>query len=220
MSPQFVWHMEDVLDLYALPYDPECPQICMDELSYQLLGEVNEPLPATPSNAAGAPGQPRREDYEYTREGTANLFVAVEPLAGRRVVQVTERRTTADFARFMKDLLDGPYAGVERLRLVTDNLNTHSPAAFYETFDPQTAWRLTRKIDWHYTPKHGSWLNMAEIELGILKRQCLKRRLPDRATVAAEVAAWEEDRNRQRATITWTFRTADARTKLARLYEL
>jgi transposase len=211
--------MEDVLDVYARPYDPRRPQVCLDELSCQLLGEVAEPLPPVPRPAPGQPGRPRRRDYEYTREGTANLFVAVEPQAGRRVVRVTERRTAQDFARFLRDLLDGPYAAAEQVVLVTDNLNTHSPAALYATFDPATAWRLTRRIEWHYTPKHGSWLNMAEIEIGILKRQCLRRRLPDPATMATEVAAWELERNWQRATITWTFTTKDARTKLARLYE-
>jgi hypothetical protein len=205
--------MEDVLDLYAEPYDPQRPQVCMDELSYQMLGDVNEPLPA-------APGRARRRDYEYTREGTCNLFVAVEPRGGYRHVRVTAQRTALDFARFMKDLLDGPYADVAQVRLVTDNLNTHTPASFYQAFDAATARRLTAKIEWHYTPKHGSWLNMAELENGILKRQCLKRRLPDQATVAAEVAAWEAVRNEQRATINWTFTTRDARIKLARLYDL
>jgi hypothetical protein len=205
--------MEDVLDLYAEPADPARPLLCMDELSYQLLGDVNEPLSA-------APGRPRRRDYEYTREGTCNLFVAVEPQGGRHHVSVTARRTAEDFARFIKDLLDGPYAHVAVIRLVTDNLNTHHPGSFYATFDPATARALTQKIEWHYTPKHGSWLNMAEIENGILKRQCLKRRLPDQASVATEVAAWAAARNDQRATITWTFTTQAARTKLARLYEL
>lgn len=213
MTPEFVYHMEDVLDLYAEPADPERPLVCMDELSYQLLGEVNEPLPAVPGHA-------RRQDYEYTREGTCNVFVAVEPHAGQRHVSVTQRRTAQDFAWFMKELIDGPYAATKAIRLVTDNLNTHGPASFYATFDPATARRLTQRIEWHYTPKHGSWLNMAEIEIGILKRQCLKRRLPDLATVAAEAAAWEAARNAHRATITWTFTTHDARTKLARLYEL
>jgi hypothetical protein len=205
--------MEDVLDLYAEPVDPQRPLVCMDELSYQLLGEVNQPLPA-------APGRARRRDYEYTREGTCNLFVAVEPHGGWRHVSVTERRTAQDFAWFMKDLIEVRYADAEVVRLVTDNLNTHTPAAFYATFDAATARALTRRIEWHYTPKHGSWLNMAEIENGILKRQCLKRRLPDQGTVAAQVAAWEAARNDQRATITWSFTVADARTKLARLYEL
>ena len=205
--------MEDVLDLYAEPADPQRPLVCLDELSYQLLGEVSEPLPA-------APGRARRRDYEYTREGTCNLFVAVEPQGGARHVRVTERRTAQDFAWFMKHLLEVQYAHAEVVRLVTDNLNTHTPAAFYATFDAATARALTQKLEWHYTPKHGSWLNMAEIENSILKRQCLKRRLPDQATVAAEVAAWEAARNAQRATITWSFTTQAARTKLARLYEL
>lgn len=205
--------MEDVLDLYAEPADPQRPLVCLDELSYQLLGEVNEPLRA-------AEGRARRRDYEYTREGTCNLFVAVEPHGGARHVSVTERRTAQDFAWFLKDLLEVHYAEAELVRLVTDNLNTHTPAAFYATFDAATARTLTQKLEWHYTPKHGSWLNMAEIENSILKRQCLKRRLPDLSTVTAEVAAWEAARNDQRATINWSFTTADARTKLARLYDL
>jgi len=203
--------MEDVLDEYAAPEDPERPLVCMDELHYQLLGEKQAPLPA-------APGRPKLVDYEYLREGTCNLFVAVEPQAGRRVVSVTAQRTTLDFAHFMKDLLDGPYAAVAQIRLVTDNLNTHTPAAFYAAFDPATARRLTEKIEWHYTPKHGSWLNMAELELGILKRQCLKRRLPDLATVAREIAACVAARNEAQARINWRFTTEDAREKLGRLY--
>ena len=204
--------MEDVLDLYAEEYDPRRPVICVDELSYQLLSEVREPLPA-------APGKARRRDYEYHREGTCNLFVAIEPLAGKRQVSVTERRTSADFACFVRDLVDA-YPQAEVLRLVCDNLNTHSPAAFYATFDAATARRLTQRIEWHPTPKHASWLNMAEIEIGVVKRQCLKRRLADQATVAEQVAVWQTARNEQRAVITWSFTTGDARTKLARFYDL
>lgn len=213
MNGAFLWRMEDVLDLYAEAPDPRRPVVCLDELSYQLLSDVRQALPA-------APGRVRRQDYEYGREGTCNLFIAVEPLAGRRTVRVTERRTSVDFACFVRDLVEHEYPAAEVIRLVCDNLNTHSPAALYEAFDPVTARRLTQRIEWHYTPKHASWLNMAEIEIGVVKRQCLKRRLPDQATVAAEVEAWQALRNAQRAVITWSFTTHDARTKLARFYEL
>lgn len=213
MTPQFLWHMEDVLDLYEERHDAERPVVCVDELSYQLLSEVREPL-------AAQPGRARREDYEYHREGTCNLFIAVEPLAGRRHVAVTQRRTNQDFGRFLRELADVWYPEVAVIRLVCDNLNTHSPGALYETFPAAEARRLTRRFEWHYTPKHASWLNMAEIEIGVLKRQCLKRRLGSAETVREEVAVWQDQRNAQRATITWSFTTADARTKLGRFYEL
>jgi hypothetical protein len=205
--------MEDVLDLYAEPYDAQRPQVCVDEVSYQLLEDVHEPLPTAPS-------QPRKQDYEYVRRGTCNLFVMVEPQAGRRHVAVTDQRTAQDFAHFLRDLVEVHYPDATVIRLVTDNLNTHSPAALYETFDAATAQRLTRKIEWHYTPKHASWLNMAEIEIGVLKRQCLGRRIAAQDELAREVSAWQAQRNLQRATITWTFTTQAARTKLARHYEL
>lgn len=213
MTPQYLWHLEDVLDLYAEGDDPERPVVCVDELSDQRLSEVREPLPATPE-------QPRRRDYEYQREGTCNLFIAVEPRAGRREVVVTARRTSQDFGRFLQVLADEHYPDVAQIRIVCDNLNTHSPAALYETFPAAEARRLTQRFEWHDTPKHASWLNMAEIEIGVLKRQCLHRRLGSTATVVAEVQAWQAQRNAQQATITWNFTTADARTKLARFYEL
>ena len=213
MTPRFLWHMEDVLELYCEPYDPERPVVCVDELSYQLLSQAREPL-------AAQPGRARREDYEYHREGTCNLFIAVEPQAGRRLVEVTARRTNQDFGRFLQELADVHYPEVAMIRLVCDNLNTHSPGALYETFPAAEARRLTRRFEWHYTPTHASWLNMAEIEIGVLKRQCLKRRLASAEEVSGEVAVWQNQRNAQQATITWSFTAADARTKLGRFYEL
>lgn len=203
--------MEDVLDVYTRPYDPLRPQICLDEASRQLLGEVTAPLPA-------APGQPARQDYEYVRGGVCNCFLACEPLAGRRHVTVSDRRTRLDFAHCLKDLVDVRYPEAEVLVVVLDNLNTHTPAALYEAFPPIEAKRLADKLELHYTPKHGSWLNMAEIELGILAGQCLDRRLPDKQTLAREVAAWEADRNQDGRAIRWRFTTADARIKLRHLY--
>ncbi len=203
--------MEDVLDVYERPYDPRRPQVCMDELHVQLMGETRTPLPV-------APGRPARVDYEYVRNGTANLFLWVEPLAGQRHVQVTAQRTKQDWARFIRELVDVHYPAVEQVVLVVDNLNTHVAAALYEAFPAAEARRLWQKLEVHYTPKHGSWLNMAEIELGILTRQCLRRRLPDIATLAREATAWERDRNARASTITWRFTTPDARIKLHRLY--
>jgi hypothetical protein len=205
--------MEDILDLYAEPYDAKRPQVCLDEVSYQRLTDVREPLPAKR-------GRPRRQDYEYAREGTANLFVALEPRAGKRVVQVTERRTAVDFAHFIKHLVDDCYPEAEVIRLVLDNLNTHSPASLYEAFPAAEARRLTRKLELHPTPKHASWLNMAEIEIGVLKRQCLKRRIGHPDTLRAEVAACVASRNAQRAKVVWSFTTSKAREKLARFYDL
>ena len=203
--------MEDVLDLYAEPPDPKRPRVCFDEVPYQLVGETRAPLPA-------APGQPARYDYEYQRNGTANLFVAVQPEAGWRHVDVTDRRTKPDFAHQMRALVDEHFPDADVVRIVLDNLNTHTPAALYETFPPEEARRIVSKLEFHYTPTHGSWLNMAEIENGVLSRQCLERRLPDAATLRHEVAAWQARRNAARATIAWRFTTPDARTKLARLY--
>jgi hypothetical protein len=203
--------MEDVLDVYTRPYDPRRPQICLDETSRQLLGDVTPPLPV-------APGQPAREDYEYVREGVCNLFLACEPLRGQRHVTVSDRRTRLDFAHVIKDLVDVRYPDAERIVLVLDNLNTHTPASLYEAFPPQEAKRLADKLEIHYTPKHGSWLNMAEIELGILAAQCLDRRLADRPTLEHEVAAWQDTRNAAVKTIHWRFTTADARIKLKHLY--
>jgi hypothetical protein len=203
--------MEDVIEVYHRPYDETRPVVAVDEGGKQLIGEVRPPLPVRPGDAA-------KEDSEYERNGVANLFVAVEPLAGRRLVEVTYRRTAVDFARFLQRLSDEVYADAERVVLVCDNLNTHTPASLYEAFAPAEARRLAERIEWHHTPKHGSWLNVAECELSVLARQCLDRRIPDRATLEREVAAWQERRNAQVVKIDWQFTTADARVKLKRLY--
>ena len=203
--------MEDVLDLYSEPYDPKRPVVCFDERPYQLVEDKRAPLPMKPDC-------PQRVDYEYRRRGTCNLFLVFQPLTGQRWVKVTERRTSEDFARQMKWLVDELFPEAEVIRVVLDNLNTHTPAALYQTFPAEEARRLTRKLEFHYTPKHGSWLNMAEIEFSALTRQCLNRRLPDMERVRREVAAWEQDRNAVRATVEWRFTTTDARLKLHRLY--
>ncbi len=203
--------MEDVLDTYCLPYDPRFPQVCMDEATKELHQDVRPPQPLVP-------GQPARVDYEYERAGVANLFLFCEPLTGQRWVSVTDRRTRADWAAQIKLLVDERFPQAERIRLVCDNLNTHTPASLYEVFPPAEAKRLADKLEFHYTPKHGSWLNIAEIELSVLSRQCLRRRLPDRATLATEVAAWQQRRNAAGGTVDWRFTTADARIKLKRLY--
>jgi DDE superfamily endonuclease len=204
--------MEDVLEVYTRPYDERFPQVCLDEKSKQLVGEVREPL-------ALSPGRPARQDYEYEREGTANLFIVSEPLAGWRHVSVTERRTKIDWARCVKELVDVHYPEAEKIVLVMDNLNTHTPAALYEAFAPEEARRIYEKLEIHYTPNHGSWLNMAEIELSVLSRQCLgRRRIPDRESLAAEAGAWEAERNAAASSIDWRFTAADARIKLKRLY--
>ncbi len=203
--------MEDVLDVYTRPYDPRRPQVCLDETSRQLLGEVTLPQPA-------APGTPAREDYEYVRQGVCNLFLVTEPLRGWRHVRVSAQRTRVDWAWTIKDLVDVCYPEAEVIVLVMDNLNTHTPASLYETFPPAEAQRLADRLEIHYTPKHGSWLNMAEIELGIMANQCLDRRLPDQDTLADEVRAWEERRNATGHRIDWRFTTADARIKLKHLY--
>jgi hypothetical protein len=202
--------MEDVLDVYERPYDARFPVVCMDETSLQLLGDTRPPLPA-------APGRGRREDYEYVRGGVGNVFLAVEPLRGWRTAAVTERRTRRDWAHFMRDVA-AHYPDAERIVVVLDNLNTHGPASFYEAFPPTEAHALARRFAFHHTPPHGSWLNIAEIELSVLDRQCLDRRLPERAALAAEVAAWTTTRNAASVTIDWHFTTADARIKLKRLY--
>lgn len=212
-NDEFVYHMEDVLDVYTRPYDACFPQICLDEGSKHLLAETREPLPMKP-------GEPKREDAEYKREGTCSLFLACEPLSGKRVVQVRERRTKADWAEFVRELIEVHYPQAEKIMLVLDNLNTHTPASFYEVFAPAEAWRLSQKLEVHYTPKHGSWLNMAEIELSVLARQCLHRRLATLEEVAQEVQAWQQERNQAQATINWRFTAADARIKLKRLYPL
>jgi len=203
--------MEDILDVYQRPYDPQRPQVCLDEASKQLLGEVREPLPMQP-------GQPERRDHEYERHGTANMFVLSEPLRGWRHVKVTDQRCRVDFAHVIKELVDVYFPDAELIVLALDNLNTHSPASLYEAFEPAEAKRLADKLEIHYTPKHGSWLNMAEIELSVLARQCLAERIPDKATLIDQVAAWEEQRNRHSVRIDWRFTTADARIKLKRLY--
>jgi hypothetical protein len=203
--------MEDVLEVYHLPYNPDYPVICMDESSKQLIGEVHEPIPCKP-------GQPKRMDDEYVRNGVAEIFMEVEPLAGRRHVAVTERRTRKDWARQIKQMLDERYPDAIKVRLVMDNLNTHNIASLYETFEPHEARRLAERLDIHHTPKHGSWLNMAEIELSVLKGQCLNCRMADMPTMQAEVAAWEKNRNNSSKRIDWQFSTADARIKLKKLY--
>jgi DDE superfamily endonuclease len=203
--------MEDVLEVYHRPYDAQRPVVCMDECSKQLIGEVRAPLPPKPGHVA-------KEDSEYERLGTANVFMAVEPLAGQRTTQVTERRTRVDWAGFVQMLLLTVYPLAEKVVLVMDNLNTHGVASLYEAFAPDVALALAARLEIHYTPKHGSWLNMAETELSILARQCLDRRIDDRDRMAREVAVWEAARNTAEARINWQFKTADARIKLKRLY--
>lgn len=203
--------MEDVLDVYTLPYDPAYPQVCMDELSKQLVGETRVPLPPTPGHVA-------HSDYEYVRLGVANLFILFDPLRGWRHLTVTERRTKQDWAYAIRDLVDVQYPHAVKIRLVLDNLNTHVGGSLYDTFPPAEARRILDRLELHYTPKHGSWLNMAESELSILARQCLDRRIADPVTLAREVAAWERRRNTAHATMDWRFTTADARIKLTHLY--
>jgi hypothetical protein len=203
--------MEDVLEVYKRPYDPKRPQVCMDETSKQLLSDTQEPLPAKPE-------YPERYDYEYKREGVANLFMFFEPLMGKRRVKVTEQRTRKDWAEAMKELSDIHYPDAEVIVIVLDNLNTHSPASFYETFEPEEACRLANRFEFHHTPKHGSWLNMAEIELSVLSRQCLDRRIPNQDMLASEVKTWQDERNDEIVKVQWRFTTADARIKLKHLY--
>jgi len=205
--------MEDVLDLYAEPYDPKRPIICFDETPYQLIREVRSPLPTQA-------GQPQRYDYEYHREGTCNLFVYLCPKAGWRHVKVTARRTKEDFAYCMHELVDIHFPDAEVIRIVLDNLNTHTPAALYEVFEPAEARRILRKLEFHYTPNHASWLNMVEIEIGVLDGQCLDRRIPDVETVEREAQAWQTSRNENQVKIDWRFTTEAARKKLGRLYPL
>lgn len=202
--------MEKVLDVYRRPYDPKFPVICMDESPRQLIDEVKTPIPA-------APGRPARHDYEYKRHGVCNVFMANEPLAGKRMVKITERKTKQDWACFIAEI-EGRHNDAEKITLVMDNLNTHNPGSLYEAFPPDQAKKLWDRFEFVYTPKHGSWLNMAEIELNVLIRQCLNRRIPEMATVTTEVEAWQNHRNTQNATINWQFTTKDARIKLKRLY--
>ena len=203
--------MEDVLEVYTRPYDPRRPQVCLDETSRQLLAETRPPLPPRP-------GRPARHDPEYAREGVVNFFLVCEPLRGWRQVRVSAQRTRIDWAHCVRELVDVHYPEAEAIVLVMDQLNTHSPASLYEAFPPSEAKRLAAKLEIHYTPKHGSWLDMAEIELSILQRQCLDRRLADRPTLEREVAAWVARRNAAGQRIDWRFTTADARIKLKHLY--
>lgn len=203
--------MEDVLEVYTRPYDPRRPQVCLDETSRQLVGETRDPLPP-------APGRPARYDPEYVRNGVVNRFMLTEPLRGWRHVRLSQQRTRLDWASCIQELVDVHYPDAEQIVLVMDQLNTHSPASLYAAFAPAEAKRLADKLEIHHTPKHGSWLNMAEIELSIVQRQCLDRRLGDRETVEREVDAWVNDRNASVATIDWRFTTDDARIKLKRLY--
>ena len=203
--------MEDILEVYQRPYDPHRPLVCLDETSKQLIAETRVPI-------AAKPGQPGRHDYEYRRNGTANLFMMFAPLEGWRHVKVTDRHTAVDYAQVLKELSDTHFPGSAKIVLVQDNLNTHKPASLYEAFPPAEARRLVERFEWHYTPKHGSWLDMAESELGVLSSQCLDRRIPDQQVLKEEVNAWEADRNRTHAKADWQFTTADARVKLKRLY--
>ena len=210
-NAEFVCAMEDVLEVYTRPYDPQRPQVCIDETSKQLVAETRAPLPASP-------GQPERVDYEYERQGTANLFMVFEPLAGQRRVKVTERRTAVDFAHLLQEVVAVQYPQADKIVLVMDNLNTHKLASLYEAFAPAEARRLMERLEIHYTPKHGSWLNMAETELSVLATQCLDRRIPNSTTLTQEVAAWERQRNAAQCRVNWRFTTPDARIKLKRLY--
>jgi len=203
--------MEDILEVYQRPYDPQRPLVCLDETSKQLTAEARVPI-------AAKPGRPRRHDYEYRRNGTANLFMMFAPLEGWRHVKVTDRHTAVDYAQVLKELSDTHFPGSAKIVLVQDNLNTHKPASLYEAFPPAEARRLVERFEWHYTPKHGSWLDMAESELSVLSSQCLDRRISDQRVLKDEVEAWEADRNRKHAKANWQFTTADARVKLKRLY--
>lgn len=210
-NAHFVYHMEDVLDVYKRPEDPRYPLVCFDESPEQLVSETRQSLPAVP-------GQPERYDYEYRREGVANTFMFFAPLQNWRTVKITDRRTKADWAECMRELADVHFPTAERITVVQDQLNTHDPACLYESFSPAEAKRILDRLEFHFTPKHGSWLNMAEIELSVLNRQCLNRRIPDKATLAQETAAWATNRNSKGATVNWRFTTTDARIKLKRLY--
>jgi DDE superfamily endonuclease len=207
----FVYHMEDVLQTYHRPYDPRFPVVCMDEASKQLIAEIAVPLPTTSGHA-------KRVDYEYARKGVCNQFVLCAPLRGWRHVKVTQRRTKRDWAWCIRELLEVYYPEAVTLRLVLDNLNTHTGAALYDTFAPDKARRLLERLEFHYTPKHASWLNMAEIEIGVLSRQCLNRRIDNAQTMAEEIAAWETKRNADGVKLHWTFTISVARAKLRKLY--
>ena len=211
MSADFVAHMEDVLELYAEPYDPQRPVVCFDETSTQLLADVRPSIPP-------APGRPKREDYEYLRNGTRNLFLTCEPRRGWRHVEITRRRTMQDFAHQMRWLVDEAYPDVPVIRVVLDNLNTHRMASLYENFPAPEARRIARRLEFHHTPKHGSWLNMAEIEFSVLARACLKGRNPHEEALQRNISVYEAERNAAAATINWRFTAKDARAKLRRLY--
>jgi DDE superfamily endonuclease len=208
---RFVAAMEDVLEVYERPYDEHCPVVCLDEAAKQILGQVREPLPMSPH-------QCRREDNEYERQGTCALFMLFEPLAGQREVVVRERRTQLDYAQVVRSLCDEMYPAAERIVLVQDNLNTHGVWSLYQAFEPREAQRLARRIEWHYTPRHGSWLNMAEIELSVLARQCLKERVESQENLEIQVWVWQERRNVGQVAVDWHFSVSDARCKLKRLY--
>jgi hypothetical protein len=203
--------MEDVLDVYTQPHDPKMPLVCLDETSKQLVAETRTPIPMKE-------GRPERVDYEYERNGTANLFMLFAPLEGWRHVEVTDHRTAIDYAHILKYLSDVCFSHARKIVLVQDNLNTHAKSSLYEAFPPAEARRLVERFDWHYTPKHGSWLNMAESELGVLATQCLDRRIPDKDTLTKEVTAWQDERNTNHTKANWRFTTDDARIKLKRLY--
>jgi len=203
--------MEDTLEVYARPYNSKFPVVCMDESSIQLIGQVHEPIPA-------APGHPVLMDDEYVRNGVASIFIEVEPLGGKRTVKITERRTQIDWAYFIREMLEERYPDAEKVVLVMDNLNTHCIASLYQAFPPQEARRLAERLEIHYTPKHGSWLNIAEIELSVLKRQCLAGRIENIDILRSEVSAWNTDRNNRQTKVNWHFTTSDARIKLKRLY--
>ena len=218
-TAKFVAKMEDVLRVYARPYDPARPVVCMDEKHKELEGQPKgrEPLPPRPSPDKEV-ARDAREDYEYSRGGMANIFMVCEPLRGWRRAEITQRRTAQDFAHQLQKLVDEDYPGAEKIVLVTDNLNTHTIWSLYQTFPPQEAGRIADKLEWHYTPEHGSWLNMAEIELSVLQQQCLSRRILDEVTLQHEVSAWAQARNCDLALINWQFTTKDARIKLKSLY--
>ena len=203
--------MEDVLEVYTRPYDPRFPQVCLDESAKQVLRDKRESLP-------GQPGQPERVDYAFESEGMCKIFLSCEPLTGQRQVKVTKRRTSRDWAYFMRELVDVHYPQAEKIVLVMDNLNTHTPSSLYSTVAPPEAYRILKKLELHYTPVHGSWLNMAEIELSALARQCLSRRIETQEKLEREVQAWQQCRNEEAITVNWRFTTADARIKLKRLY--
>nr|WP_157507428.1 IS630 family transposase [Ktedonobacter racemifer] len=210
-NAECVYHMEDVLEVYQRPYDPRVPKMCMDEGSKQVLAHTRKPIPMEA-------GEPERVDDEYERKGVCSVFLAMEPETGACQVRVSKRRTKKDWALFLRDVIDLHYPHAEKIVLVMDNLNTHTPSSFYEVFEPAEARRLTEKLEIHYTPKHGSWLNMAEIELSVLARQCLSDRFPNMQALTAQVDAWQQERNQAKVTINWRFTTADARIKLKRLY--